>query len=155
MITVRLQIGDGQIQDTRAHGLVYLSADNRLAAPTKGFEAIVYPEEEGEEILPVTVDAPFDYKVTFFVDASGSLENANQKITAFNNLLFDKSGDDKTFKRVKFYNDYKKVLIEGVPSPIDLATDFWRDSHGDAADVVVVEWIIRVDKPSQCDFNLS
>ena len=35
------------------------------------------------------------------------------------------------------------------------ATDFWRDSTGKTHDIVLMEWVIRVDKPSECDFNLS
>lgn len=157
MLTVRIQIGDGAIQDSTVHSLVYLSADHRFAADTKGFEATAYPEEEGEHILPKTVDAPFDYKVRFYVRAEGALENANQKIAAFNALLYtqEQGSDTKTFKQVHFYNDYKKVLIVGYPQPISEATDFWRDGSGKAHDVVVVEWTIRVTKPSLCDFNLS
>lgn len=157
MLRVRIQIGDGEIQDSTVHSLVYLSADHRFAADTKGFESTAYPEEEGEHVLPKTVDAAFDYKVRFYVRAEGALENANQKIAAFNALLFtqEQDSDVKTFKLVHFYNDYKKVLIVGYPQPISMATDFWRDGSGKAHDIVVVEWLIRVTKPSLCDFNLT
>lgn len=157
MLTVRIQIGEGEIQDSTVYSLVYLSADHRFAADTKGFESTSYPEEEGEHILPKTVDAAFDYKVRFYVRAEGALENANQKIAAFNELLYsqEQDSDVKTFNLVHFYNDYKKVLIVGYPQPISMATDFWRDGSGRAHDVVVVEWVIRVTKPSLCDFNLA
>lgn len=157
MLRVRIQIGDGEILDSTAHSLVYLSADHRFAADTKGFESTSYPEEEGEHILPKTVDAAFDYKVRFYVRAEGALENANEKIAAFNALLYtqEQDSDVKTFKLVHFYNDYKKVLIVGYPQPISMATEFWRDGSGKAHDVVVVEWVIRVTKPSMCDFNLA
>lgn len=155
MLTVRLKIGDGAIADSTDYGLVYLSADNRFAADTKGFESTSYPEQEGENILPKTVDAPFDYKISFFIMANEGLGNANAIITAFNNRLFEReeNSDIKVFKRVEFYNDYKKVKIVGYPSPISEATQFWRDSSGRAHDIVVVDWNIRVDKPSLCDFN--
>lgn len=157
MLRVRIQIGDGEIQDSTVYSLVYLSADHRFAAETKGFESTSYPEEEGEHILPKTVDAAFDYKIRFYVRAEGALENANEKIAAFNALLYtqEEGSDVKTFKQVHFYNDYKKVLIVGYPKPIHEATDFWRDGSGKAHDVVVVEWVIRVTKPSLCDFNLE
>ena len=157
MLRVRIQIGDGEILDSVEHSLVYLSADHRFAAETKGFESTSYPEEEGEHILPKTVDAAFDYKVRFYVRAEGALENANEKIAAFNALLYtqEQDSDVKTFKLVHFYNDYKKVLIVGYPKPISEATDFWRDGSGKAHDIVVVEWVIRVTKPSLCDFNLT
>lgn len=157
MLRVRIQIGDGEIQDSTVYSLVYLSADHRFAAETKGFESTSYPEEEGEHILPKTVDAAFDYKIRFYVRAEGALENANEKIAAFNALLYtqEEGSDVKTFKQVHFYNDYKKVLIVGYPKPIHEATDFWRDGSGKAHDVVVVEWVIRVTKPSLCDFNLT
>lgn len=155
MLTARIKIGDtGTIADTRDYGLVYLTADNILGAPTNDFEATVYPEEEGEHVLAKTVDAPFDYKVRFFIKADGSLENANKKIAAFNAQLYSKTGDTKTFKRVYLYNDYKRVMIAGYPKPISEVEDFWRDTKGNTYDVVTVEWLIRASKPSLCDFNL-
>mgnify|MGYP006916130391 CR=1 FL=1 len=156
MLTVRIKIGEGNILDSiSGYGLVYISADHRFGADVKDFDVTTYPEQEGENINPKTVDAPFDYKVKFYIKAEGALENANQKITAFNQALYtqDASGV-KTFQQVYFYNDYKKVLIVGYPKPIPLATQFWRDSSGESHDVVVVEWVIRVNKPSLCNFNL-
>lgn len=155
MLTARLKIGDGAIQDTQVYGLVYLDSDKRLAAPTKGFEATSYPEEEGEHIMPKTVDAAFDYKAKFFIQAD-SLENANEKIAAFNSELYtqEQDSDVKTFKQVEFYNDYKRHKIVGYPQPIAEATEFWRDRTNQVNDVVVVEWTIRVTKPSLCDFSL-
>lgn len=159
MITVRLNIGSNENDpvDTRTYGLVYISSDHRFAADLKDLDTTTYPEEEGEHIIPKAVDAPFDYKVTFYVDAEGALENANQKIAAFNALLNTQNASTKvrTLNKVWFYNDYKKVLIVGYPKPISEATDFWRDSAGKAHDVVLVEWLIRVTKPSECDFNLT
>lgn len=156
MIRVRLQIVNGEILDTvDGYGLVYVSSDNRLEAPLKEFEKTSYPEQAGENILPKTVSDAFDYKVTWFVKADGSLDNANAVIARFNSLLYIQEGDVKTFKQVTFYNDYKKVKIVGIPSLIQEATEFWRDANGKQHDVVCVEWIIRVSKPSLCDFNLS
>lgn len=156
MIKVRLQIGDSDIVDTiDGYGLVYVSSDHRLEAPIKEFEKTSYPEQEGENIHPATVSDAFDYKVTWFVKADGSLDNANAVIARFNSLLYTQEGDMKTFKQVTFYNDYKKVKIVGTPSPIQEATEFWRDQSGKQHDVVQVEWVIRVSKPSLCDFNLS
>lgn len=156
MITVRLQIADGNIVDTAdTYGLVYISADSRFAAPIKEFERTSYPEQEGENILAKTVLDAFDYKVTWFIKADGSLGNANAVIARFNSLLYAQEGDVKTFKQVTFYNDYKKVKIVGTPSLIQEANEFWRDANGKQHDVVCVDWVIRVSKPSLCDFNLS
>lgn len=168
MITVRLNIGSNANEpvDTRRIPipdseelikLVYISSDHRFAADFKDWDVTTYPEEEGEHIIPKVVDAPFDYKVKFYIDAEGSLENANQKIAAFNALLSSQDPTTKirTLNKVWFYNDYKKVLIVGYPKPIAEATDFWRDSSGQTHDIVVVEWTIRVTKPSECDFNLT
>lgn len=155
MIKVRLQIGDGSIVDTETqYGFIYLDSDKRVGPPSKGFEKTSYPEEEGEHILPKTVDDAFDYKVKFFVQA-GSLANANAKITAFNSALYTKTGDVKTYSQVTFYNDYKRHKIVGYPSEIAEAEEFWRDRKNQVNDVVVVEWNIRVTKPSLCDFNLA
>lgn len=156
MITVRLKIGEGQIVDTQTLGLVYLDSDKRTGAPSKGFESTSYPEEEGEHIIPKTVDAAFDYKVKFFIQAT-SLKNANDRIAEFNASLHttpDELGQ-KTYYQVEFYNDYKRHKIVGYPSEIAEATEFWRDRNNQVNDVVVVEWNIRVNKPSLCDFNLS
>jgi hypothetical protein len=155
MIKVRLQIANGDILDTADNfGLVYISADSRFAAPIKEFEKTTYPEQEGENIIAKTTSDAFDYKVTWFIKADGSLGNANAVIAKFNALLYDQVDDIKTFKQVAFYNDYKKVKIVGTPSPIQEATEFWRDIQGKQHDVVQVEWVIRVSKPSLCDFNL-
>lgn len=155
MIKVRLQIGDGSVVDTEnQYGFIYLDSDKRVGPPSKGFEKTSYPEEEGEHILPKTVDDAFDYKVKFFIQAD-SLANANAKITAFNSALYTKSGDVKTYKQVTFYNDYKRHKIVGYPSEIAEAEEFWRDRKNQVNDVVVVEWNIRVTKPSLCDFNLA
>ena len=156
MIKVRLQIGNGAIVDTiDQYGLVYLSSDTVFSAPLRPFEVSTYPEQDGENTHPVTVYEPFDYKIKFFVQAEPGLNNANKKIAEFNNLLFsaDPSGL-KTFNRVVFYNDYKKVKIVGTPSLIQEATEFWRDANGKQHDVVCVEWVIRVSKPRLCDFNI-
>lgn len=156
MITVRLKIGDGNIVDTQTYGFVYLDSDKRVGSPVKEYDVTTYPEEEGEHIIPKIVDAPFDYKVKFFVQAT-SLADANALITAFNNLLYTQtSGSDvKTFKQVEFYNDYKRHKIVGYPQPISEATDFWRDRRNQLNDIAVVEWTIRVTKPSLCDFSLT
>lgn len=153
MLKANLKIGSGQVKDTvDGWGLVYVSADSTLASPVKDFEVTSYPEEEGEHIIPKTVDAPFDYKVKFFIQTS-SLENANAKVAAFNAELCTVTDGVKEFKKVEFYNLYKGVKIVGYPKPISDAETFWRDSLGNALDAVVVEWTIRVTKPSECDFN--
>lgn len=154
MITVRLKIGDGEIQDTQDFGFIYLDSDKRVGAPSKGFEATSYPEEEGEHILPKTVDDAFDYKVKFFIQGT-TLENANAKIAAFNASLHGEPNELglKTYYPVVFYNDYKRHKIVGYPSEISEATDFWRDKTDQVNDIVVVEWTIRVSKPSLCEFT--
>ena len=156
MIKVRLQIGIGTILDTAdGYGLVYVEGDRRFEAPIKPFEKTSYPEQEGENIHPVTVSDAFDYKVKWFIKADNSLDNANKVIANFNSLLYTQVDDLKTFKRVTFYDDYKKVKVVGIPSLISEATEFWRDQSGKQHDVVCVEWIIRVSKPNLCDFNLK
>lgn len=156
MITVRLKIGDGEIVDTQTFGFIYLDSDKRVGAESKGFEATAYPEEEGEHILPKAADDAFDYKVKFFIQAT-SLKDANQLITEFNESLHDTPDELglKTYYPVTFYNDYKRHKIVGYPSEIPEATDFWRDHRNQVEDIVIVEWTIRVTKPSLCDFNLG
>lgn len=156
MIKVSLKIGSGNTVDTQTYGLVYLDSDKRVGPESKGFESTSYPEEEGEHIIPKTVDAPFDYKVKFFIQAS-SLQSANAKIVAFNSLLYTQASgsDTKQYKQVEFYNYYKRHKIVGYPQPIAEAEEFWRDKSNQVNDVVVVEWTIRVTKPSLCSYNLA
>lgn len=157
MIKVRLQIGSGNVYDTETqYGFIYLDSDKRVGAPSKGFEATSYPEEEGEHILPKSVDAAFDYKVKFFIQAT-SLASANAKIVAFNTALHGTADSNglKEYYPVTFYNDYKRHKIVGYPTEIAEAQEFWRDKSNQINDVVVVEWTIRVNKPSLCDFNLT
>jgi hypothetical protein len=156
MLKARIKIGNGATVDTMTYGLVYLDSDKRVGAPSKGFETTAYPEEEGEHILAKTVDAAFDYVVKFFIQAD-SLANANDKIAAFNAMLYTQTSgsDTKEYKTVEFYNDYKRHKIVGCPHPIDEAQEFWRDQTNQLSDIIVVEWTIRVVKPSLCDFNLQ
>ena len=159
MIRVRLQIANGTIHDTiTEHGLVYLNSDTIFEAPLRAFESTKYPERNGENIHPVTVCEPFDYKVKFFVKAESGIKNANQRIAEFNQRLYlEDSSGKKVFNRVTLYNDYKKVKIVGYPNLISEVDedDFWRDSKGNMSDVVCVEWSIHVDRPQDCDFNLE
>lgn len=156
MLTARIKIGTASVQDSRYYGLVYLSSDHVVGAPTKGFEETTYPEQGGVNVSPKTVDDAFDYKVTFFIQTD-SLDNANEKIRKFNNLLYTTTPDSdvKTFKKVSFYNDYKRHMIVGYPHPISEAKDFWRDKRDQVNDVVIVEWTIRVVKPSECNFSIT
>lgn len=155
MITVRLKIGSGSIEDTQTYGLVYIDSDKVVGPQSKGFEATEYPEEEGEHIIPKTVDAPFDYKVKFFIKAT-SLADANKLIDTFNASLYTPGPNSsvKTYSQVSFYNDYKRHKIVGYPNPISEATDFWRpQGTGHLDDIVIVEWTIRVTKPSLCEYS--
>ena len=142
----------GAIFDTMDYGLVYLDSDKRVGPDIKEYESTSYPEEEGEHIIPKTADAPFEYTAKFFIQAD-TLGSANDKIDAFNNLLFTKAGDVKTFKQITFFNDYKRHKIVGYPSPIANAETFWQDTTNQVNDVVVVELKIRVTKPSLCEYK--
>lgn len=155
MLTARLQIADGAVTDTQQYGFIYIDSDKRVGVESKGFESTSYPEEEGEHIIPKTVDNAFDYKVKFFIQAD-SINNANDKIDAFNELLYTKDANTgvKTYKQVTFYNDYKRHKIVGYPSEISEASEFWRDRKNQLQDIVIVEWTIRVTKPSLCDFSI-
>lgn len=165
MLRVRLKIGTGEgatpVYTDATYGLVYLDSDKRVGPDTKGYESTSYPEEEGEHIIPKTVDAAFDYKVKFFIQAT-SLKDANKRIDEFNKLLYSQSQGSsvKTYKQVTFYNDYKRHKIVGYPKEIPLADEFWQDGipvsdprHKNINDIVIVEWTIRVTKPSLCEYT--
>lgn len=159
MIRARLQIDDGAIQDTfDAYGLIYLSADNVFAAPTKGYAKSSYAEQAGENVDPRTVDDSFDYSAKFIVEAyNKNLMGVNAKIKEFNKLMYTKRTDSdiKTFKTFTFYNDLKRDKIVGIPQPIAEVgeDDFFRDKHGNIKDAVVVELKLRVTNPNLCEYN--
>lgn len=158
MIRVKIKIGSGTAVDSfDTYKFIYLSSDNRLSAPLKEFEQTSYPEQEGVNIFPKTVDDTFDYKVEFLVESGGSLNTANSRIKTFNNALFSQAtgSDVKEFKRVTIYNPHKNVSITGIPEPIQEASDFWRDHTGAASSYARVEWTIHVDKPSECNFSYT
>lgn len=154
MLTARIKIGSDSIRDTRYFGLVYLDSDKPVGAPSKGFESTQYPEEEGEHIIPKTVDAAFDYKAKFFIQAT-SVKDANKRIDELNKLFYtqEQGSDTKVYKQITLFNDYKRQKIVGYPQPIAEATDFWRDTTNQVNDVVIVELNIRVNKPSLCEWT--
>lgn len=157
MIKVRLQIADGEIFDTYDKwGLIYVSSDNRTEAPIKSRESTQYAEEPGEHIDNRTLPDAFDYKVNFVIEAENKdTTNANAKIAEFNKALYATSGYVRKYQQVTFYNDYKRVKIVGLPSPISEPKDFYRRANGDALDCVQVEFTIRVSNPTLCDFDLK
>lgn len=139
-------------------GFIYIESDKRTAAPEKKRETTTYAEQEGENTDPRTVDDVFDYKVTFLIETPNSnKENANVKIKAFNDAIrsVDSKTKIKTCKRIKFYNDYKRVMISGIPEVIAEPKDFYRDRKGNVLDCVLFELTIHVDKPSECNFALT
>lgn len=159
MLKAYLKIGDsGQKTDMEDYGFIYLDSDKRLGADSKGFESTAYPEEEGEHIIPKTVDAAFDYTAKFFIQPSdGTLGTANAKIAAFNATLHGEPDANglKEYYQVAFYNDTKRHKIVGYPKEIPEATDFWADPKNQLNDIVLVEWTIRVTKPSLCNFSAA
>lgn len=157
MINVRIQIGDGAIEDTfTAHKLIYKESDHRVEAPIKKRDVTSYAEEAGEHADPRTVQDAFDYKVTFIIDGQNTdLANVNAIIAAFNAKLYTQpaNSDIRTYKEVTFYNDYKRVKIVGLPEPIAECKELYRTLNG--YDCAIVEFTIRVSDPTKCDFNLS
>lgn len=150
--------GESQFDSYEHWHLIYLESDTIFAPPEKKRETTTYAEQEGENVDPRTVDDVFDYKVTFLIECPNSnIENANNWIRSFNNQIRKIEGDSdiKTCKRLTIWNYYKRVQITGIPEPIREAKEFYRDIRGHALDCVVVELTIHVDKPSECDFNLT
>ena len=159
MIKVRIQIGNGAIEDTYSKwGLIYLDADERTEAPIKAREVTSYAEEAGEHVDPRSVPDAFDYTAKFLIEAPNqNLVNANAKIAAFNKALYtQESGSDiRTYKEVTFYNDFNRGKIVGIPEPISEPTSLYRRQNGSVLDCAQVELKIRVTDPTKCDFDLS
>ncbi len=157
MISVRIKIGDGAVEDTfAAHKLIYLSADNRTEAPIKKRDASSYAEQAGDNVDRRTVQDSFDYKVTFIIDGQNTdLDNVNAIIAAFNRKLYTQPADSdiRTYKEVAFFNDFKRVKIVGIPEPIAEPKEMKRSRNG--FDFAEVEFVIHANDPTKCDFNLS
>lgn len=157
MISVRIKIGDGAVEDTfAAHKLIYLSADNRTEAPIKKRDASSYAEQAGDNVDRRTVQDSFDYKVTFIIDGQNTdLDNVNAIIAAFNRKLYTQPADSdiRTYKEVAFFNDFKRVKIVGIPEPIAEPKEMKRSRNG--FDFAEVEFVIHAKDPTKCDFNLS
>lgn len=159
MITARIQIGNGSIADTAlAWGLIYVEADKRTEAPIKQHDSTSYIGEAGEHVDPRTVQAAFDYTVTFLIETPNTnMSNANAKIAAFNKALYTQETGSgiRTYKTVTFYNDRDRVKIVGIPEPIAEPTEFYRRQDGSVMDCVEVKLKIRVPDPTKCDFDLK
>lgn len=158
MITARIQIEDGAIEDTYGKwGFIYMEGDKRFAAPEKKRDTTSYAEEAGEHTDLRTVDDVFDYKATFLVEAPNkNLVNANSKIKAWNDAIRERtSGSDvKRCKTVTLYDDYKRCKIVGIPEVIEEAEDYYRRQDGSAMDCVQIEMTIHVNDPSLCEFDI-
>ncbi len=160
MINSRIQIENGAIEDFyKKWGFIYVSSDNRFAAPEKKRDVSSYAEHAGENNDPRTVDDAFDYSAKFLIEAPNkNLVNANSKIKAWNDAVRELTAgsDIKRCKTITFYNDYKRVKIIGIPEIIaDVdENDFYRRQDGRIMDCVVVKLTIHVSNPSLCDFDL-
>ncbi len=158
MIKCRIQIENGEIKDSYdAWGFIYIEGDKRFAAPEKERATSNYAEEDGEHTDLRTVLAPFDYKVKFAISAPNSdAENANEKITAFNNAVRTRREDGIIIcKYITFYDDRMRVKITGIPEIISEAETVYRRSDGIRPDCVEFPLTIHVDRPELCDFNLK
>jgi hypothetical protein len=156
MIHTDIHIAGGSKVDTYStYGLLYISADNRLDAPYKEMDKTTYPEQAGENVYPLAIKDAFDYKITFLVEGT-TLNAINGRISTFNSAIIS-SGN--MFKKVTFYNYDRRVKIVGYPQPIAEAKDFWYTSLGSdtqgnvKTQSAMVELVIRVVNPSECDFN--
>lgn len=157
MINVRIQIGNGAIEDTfTAHKLIYMDADNRTEAPVKKRDVTSYAEQAGENTDHRTVQDAFDYKVKFIIDGQDKdLKRVNSIISAFNKKLYtqEAGSDIRVYKEVTFYNDFKPCKIVGLPEPIAECKEFKKSKNG--YEFAQVELVIHVSDPKKCNFEKS
>lgn len=157
MINVRIQIGDGAIEDTfAAHKLIYMDADNRTEAPIKKRDVTTYAEQAGDNTDPRTVQDAFDYKAQFIINGQDKdLKRVNSIIAAFNKKLYtqEEGSDIRTYKEVTFYNDFKPCKIVGLPEPIAECKEFKKSRNG--YEFAQVEFVIHVSDPTKCNFEES
>ena len=157
MINVRIQIGDGAIEDTfTAYKLIYMEADHRTEAPIKKRDVTTYAEQAGDNTDPRTVQDAFDYKAQFIIDGQDKdLKRVNSIIAAFNKKLYtqEEGSDIRVYKEVTFYNDFKPHKIVGIPEPIPECKEFKKSKNG--YEFAQVELVIHVSDPTKCNFEKS
>lgn len=158
MIKAHIEIGnDGKFDSYEKWGFIYVGSDNVFSAPLKKQDSISYAGESGEWIDKRAVPDAFTYKIKFvIVTPNNDTENANEKIHAFNEALYniDENGV-KTLKTITIYNYFKRVKIVGVPTPISEVSSVYRRVDGSVEDCFEIELSVRVDKPDLCDFHLK
>lgn len=158
MIKAHIEIGeDGKFDSYEKWGFIYVGSDNVFSAPLKKQDSISYAGENGEWIDKRAVPDAFTYKIKFvIVTPNNDTENANEKIHAFNEALYnvDENGV-KTLKTITIYNYFKRVKIVGVPTPISEVSSVYRRVDGSVEDCFEIELSVRVDKPDLCDFHLK
>lgn len=153
MIRARIQIGSGEIYDAYdKYGFVYLDADERTASDIQDYTSTKYVEDAVEHIDPRTIEAAFDYKVKFLVEApNGNYKSVNNRIDDFNKLLFVRGESGVvTAQKIALYNDLNRVKVVGYPKPISEPTEvFHTDSYG-GSDWIAFELTIHVSNPNEC-----
>ena len=159
MIRMRIQIEDGEIQDTvKGWGLIPLDADRRTAPPEKKNDESSYIEEPGSHPDPRTVYDTFTYKAQFAINAPNrDLKNANSVIARFNTAIRTKTPGSTVMakKKITLYNDRDRVVITGYPELIAEPKSLYRRQDGSVMDCAEVELEIKVTDPTECDFDLS
>ena len=158
IIRCRIQIEGGNIEDSYDRwGFIYIDSDNRTAPPEKERSVSSYAEEDGDHPDKRTVLAPFDYKVKFAISAPNSdADNANEKITAFNEAVRQRREDGVIIcKEITLYDDRKRAKIIGIPNVVDEADVFYRRADGSRPDCVEFPLTIKVSRPELCSFNMK
>jgi len=159
MIRSLIKIDGGGAEDSyNRWGFIYMDADERTAPDEKEDAVSNYAEQAGENRDGRTVDASFDYKVKFLVEAPNKdFKNVNVKVNDFNRAVREKlhDSDVKRKKEIAFYNLLNRVKIVGYPEPIAQPTEFYHSNRYGELDFAVVELKIRVSDPRKCDFELN
>lgn len=159
MIPIRIQIGDGPVQDLyKAWGFVYLSSDKITAPPLKKAEVSSYAEEAGEHQDSRRVADAFDYSMRMAMEAprvyNGSV---NAKIKAFNAAICTPVAGSNMYKYkdVTIYNEADCVKIVGKPEPIAEPDKSSRTLRYGGMEFLVVEFKVRVNRPLLCEFDIT
>lgn len=164
MITARIQIEDGPVQDSYAcWGFIPLGSGGEkkhFAAPEKKRDKSSYPEQSGVNEDPRTVDDEFDYVIEFLISTPNrNLVNANTLIAAWNNAVRERTpgSDIKRCKTITLYDDRMRTRITGIPELIaDVDADnFYRRQDGSVLDCVRFKLVIHVSNPNLCDFDIN
>lgn len=151
--SIKISNEDGFADLTEKWGLIPLSIDHRMSAPIKARDKSAYAEQRG---VNIDTRAVYDtFEVTAKVCAiAKNVQHVNCLISAFNEAIFIKRDDSDIVdvqKVVLLDHDKHRALVGYPKQPLGTEPEEWF-RVGDE-EVAVMDLVIEVADPNECDFD--